>query len=107
MTVLADEPRFAWATRYALAADARGALYLASSRDRGAHTVARLRVDARGASVTGIAFGAGAVMQDQARASEWGVTVATVFDRDRPNVVGYRNRDFLRVGEREWRARCF
>ncbi len=99
VTVVGRWPARPGVTRYAMAPDAAGGLFVASSGDEGrAHTVVRLVVGPRGVAATGFATGHGAVVPNAIHASAAGVTLIVRDGRGRPSLVGYRTEDLRPAG---------
>jgi len=104
--VLFSAPRTGAASRFALAVDPSGALYVASSGDSaGPHVVLRLEGLGSEVRVTGFAVGRGVLETSQARASELGLSLV-VRERGEQRVVGYRTGELLPASEAAVR-RCF
>ena len=82
-------PRLSRNTRFALAADPAGRLFVVASRERGGwHLVVRLELGRRAVRLDGFAFGPGALVTPQVRADARGVSLVVRRGR-RERVVGY------------------
>lgn len=106
-SVLATWRRISPNTRFALATDRGGALFIAASGPPPVHVVLRARLGATGLDLTGFRIGPGALASGTIRASGRGVTLLVRRPTDAaPAPVGYATDQLLPAGRDGW-SRCF
>jgi len=104
--IVASWPRSGATSRFAMATDPSGALYLAASGERaGPHVVLRLEGLGRDLRVTGFRVGHGVLETAQIRASERGLSLV-VRDGRRQRILGYPAEELLPASDAAV-GRCF
>ncbi len=93
LTELGRWPRLSRNTQFAMATDPEGRLFVVASRARGGlHLVLRLEVGNAGVRLDGFALGRGALIANQVRASERGLSLVARHGRHE-ELLGYATED--------------